>query len=292
MTVITKPSQEETVNDIQVGVNLEYIRSSDKSFTYGVQKAAELGYAYVEPCVATGRDLLAEGGYYHMVSMENDPLEYKDLLDRLGLKCSGLSAHSPLAKPEIAVTYLSQAIRWAADIGAPVIVTDDGFKHPWMTDDEAFQQISYTLHVVTPIAERHGIKIGLEQHQNLSTRWETFTRMLNLVDSPMIGVNFDTGNLYLAGEDPIVWLKELAPRVVHVHGKDISVEHAERERGKVTGTPVGCACGDGVVDWTQVVRILRQADYRGVISAECGTVEQAARSLQHLRHVIAEVEAS
>jgi len=275
------------MSEIKIGINLEYIRSSDKSFTYGVQKAAELGYTYVEPCVATGRDLLAEGGYYHMVSMEDDPLYYRDLLDSLGLKCSGLSAHSPLAKPEIAVTYLSQAIRWAADIGAPLINTDDGFKHPWMSDEEAFQQIRYTLKVVTPIAERHGIKIGIEQHQNLSTRWETFTRMLNLVDSPMIGVNFDTGNLFLAGQDPITWLKELAPRVVHVHAKDISIEHAERERGKVTGTPVGCACGDGVIDWKQVVQILRQAGYQGVLSAECGTIEQAERSLAYLRSVVA-----
>ena len=30
-------------------------------------------------------------------------------------------------------------------------------------------------------------------------------------------------------------------RLVHVHAKDISVEQSESERGKVTGTPVGCA---------------------------------------------------
>jgi sugar phosphate isomerase/epimerase len=276
------------VNDIKIGVNLEFIRSSDKSFTIGVQTAAELGYEYVEPCVATGRDLLAEGGYYHMLSMEDDPLYYRDLLASLGLKCSGLSAHSPLAKPEIAVNYLREAIRWAADIGAPVVNTDEGFAHPWMSEEDIFRQIQYTLRVVVPIAERHGIKIGLEQHQNLSTRWETFNRLLHLVDSPVIGVNFDTGNLYLAGQDPLAWLRELAPRVVHVHAKDISVEHAERERGKVTGTPVGCACGDGVIDWRQVVRILRQSGYTGVLSVECGTVEQARRSLAHLRTVVAE----
>jgi hypothetical protein len=34
-----------------------------------------------------------------------------------------------------------------------------------------------------------------------------------------------------------------------VHAKDISVEPSRAERGKVTGTPLGCACGDGVIDW-------------------------------------------
>lgn len=274
------------MSDIKIGINLEFVRHHDIGFEAGVRKAAELGYRYVEPCVATGRDLLAEAGYYHMLSMEEDPLYYRDLLAQLGLQCSGLSAHAPLAKPEIAIPYLRQAIRWAADIGAPVVNTDDGAKYPWMTEEEIWQQIRYTLRVVVPVAERHGIRIGLEQHQDLSTRWETFNRLLTLVDSPMIGVNFDTGNLFLAGQDPLQWLRELAPRVVHVHAKDISIEHAERERGRVYGTPVGCACGDGVIDWPQVVAILRQAGYTGVLSVECGTIEQARRSIAYLQSVL------
>lgn len=28
-----------------------------------------------------------------------------------------------------------------------------------------------------------------------------------------------------------------------------------KERGKVTGTPVGCACGEGVIDWARVIKI-------------------------------------
>jgi sugar phosphate isomerase/epimerase len=131
---------------IGIGINLEFVRHADKPFEYGVKKAAELGYEFVEPCVATGRDLLAEAGYYHMLSMEEDPLYYKVMLDELGLKVSGLSAHSPLMKPEVAVPYLTQAIRWAADIGAPVVNTDEGPKPAWIDDDEeAFAIMRYAL---------------------------------------------------------------------------------------------------------------------------------------------------
>jgi 3-oxoisoapionate decarboxylase len=59
----------------------------------------------------------------------------------------------------------------------------------------------------------------------------------------------------------------------------------------VTGTPVGCACGDGVIDWRRVVGILRTAGYDGVLSVECGTPDQAARSLHHLQAVIEESDA-
>jgi sugar phosphate isomerase/epimerase len=103
----------------------------------------------------------------------------------------------------------------------------------------------------------------------------------------MLRVNYDTGNAFLGGEDPYAGLQAVVDRVVHIHAKDITVQHAEAEKGKVTGTPVGCACGDGVIDWTRVVAILKAAGYDGVLSVECGTPQQAERSLHHLNEVFA-----
>lgn len=275
---------------IGIGINLEFVRHADKPFEYGVRKAAELGYEFVEPCVAMGRDLLAEAGYYHMLSMEDDPLHYKAMLDKLDLKVSGLSAHSPLMKPEVAVPYLTQAIRWAADIGAPVVNTDEGQKWAWIeNDDEAFAIMRYTLKRVLPIAERHGIYIGLEPHQVYTTKLDTFLKLLKLYPSPMLKVNYDTGNTFLAGNDPVEFLEAIAEHVIHVHAKDIAYEHAKEERGKVTGTPVGCACGDGLIDWHAVVRVLKRSGFNGVLSVECGTEVQAERSIAHLKKVLAEV---
>ena len=274
---------------IGIGINLEFVRHASKPFDYGARRAAELGYEYVEPCVATGRDLLAEAGYYHMLSMQDDPLYYKEMLDELGLKVSALSAHSPLMKPEVAVPYLTQAIRWAADIGAPVVNTDEGPKDPCIEDDEeAFRIMRYTLKRVLPVAERHGIYIGLEPHQIYTSKLDTYLKLLNLVPSPMLGANFDTGNAFLAGSDPIEFLKAVADRLVHFHAKDISIEQEEAERGKVTGTPVGCACGDGVIDWPAVIGILRDAGFDGVLSVECGTEEQGQRSIAYLKEALAD----
>ena len=71
-----------------------------------------------------------------------------------------------------------------------------------------------------------------------------------------------------------------------MHAKDISVQQSDKERGAVTGTPVGCACGDGVIDWQKVMAILKENDFEGVLSVECGTPEQGKRSLAHLNTVI------
>lgn len=64
------------------------------------------------------------------------------------------------------------------------------------------------------------------------------------------------------------------------------IRQAEDEKGKVTGTPVGCACGEGVIDWRRVVSILRDANWSGVLSVECGTPKQAADGLRHLNSVL------
>ncbi len=128
--------------------------------------------------------------------------------------------------------------------------------------------------------------IGLEPHQQYSKTPEGLDRIYGLVDSPAIGINFDTGNSYLSGQDPITWLKHVADRLVHVHAKDISIEQSDSERGKVTGTPVGCACGDGVIDWAKVIEVCKSTNKNLVLSVECGTVDQAKRSLDYLKKLI------
>ena len=136
------------------------------------------------------------------------------------------------------------------------------------------------------VCERRGIKIGLETHQTYSLSLEGYDRILNLVDSPAVGANFDTGNAYLGGLDPVAWLEHVKTRVIHMHAKDISHEQSAAERGKVMGTAVGCACGDGVVDWEKIVAILKSIPQDVVMSVECGTMDQAARSIDFLRKII------
>jgi len=271
---------------IGLGVNMEFVRHQDKSFEWGVEKAAELGYEYVEPMVHWGRELLSEAGYFHSVSMLDDPYRIRRACEKAGIKLSGLSAHCPLIKPEISVEYLKQAIRFAVECGAPVVNSDEGPKPLWSTVDEDHMLMRYTLMEAAAVAEPRGILIGLEPHQQYSKSRAGLDRIYGLVKSPVIGINFDTGNSYLGGEDPIAWLTHVRDRLVHLHAKDISIQQSDAERGKVTGTPVGCACGDGVIDWAKVIEICKAAPRDIVFSVECGTVDQAERSIKHLQSLL------
>ena len=271
---------------IKIGVNMEFVRHDDKNFEWGVAKAAELGYEYVEPMVHWGRELLSEAGYFHSVSMLDDPLRIVTACAKHRIKLSGLSAHCPLIKPEISVEYLKQAIRFADECGAPVVNTDEGPKPTWTTKAEDHVLMRYTLMEAALVAEPRGISIGIECHQQYSKTPAGLDRIYKLVDNPAIGINFDTGNSYLAGEDPYSWLEAVLPNLVHLHAKDIAIEQSDAERGKVTGTPVGCACGDGVIDWERVIKICKKAKRDIVFSVECGTVPQAERSIKHLKPLL------
>jgi sugar phosphate isomerase/epimerase len=271
---------------VSIGLNLEYVRHADKPFEWGVAKAAEMGYEYVEPWVHLGRELISEAGYFATISMWEDPYRIRKICDNAGVKLSGLSAHTPLCKPDISGNYLKQAIRFAAECGAPVVNTDEGPKPGWTTEDEDFVLMRYVLAEAAAFAENRGILIGLEPHQQYSKTPEGLDRIYGLVDSPAIGINFDTGNSYLCGQDPLVWLERVKDRLVHLHAKDISIEQSEDERGKVTGTPAGCACGDGVNDWQKVIEICKTIPQDIVFSVECGTVEQAERSIKHLKQFV------
>ena len=271
---------------IGIGINLEFVRHADKPFEWGVEKAASLGYEYVEPMVHWGRELLSEAGYFHSVSMLDDPYRIKRACDRAGVRLSGLSTHTPLCKPEISTEYLKQAIRFAAECGAPVVNTDEGPKPVWTTVEEDHVLMRYVLQEAAAVAESRGILIGIEPHQQYSKTPDGLDRIWALVKSPSIGINFDTGNSYLSGEDPIDWLNRVLDRLVHLHAKDISMEQSHSERGRVTGTPVGCACGDGVIDWAEVIETCNKAPRDIVLSVECGTVEQAARSITHLQRLL------
>ena len=273
---------------ISVGVNMEFIRHEDKPFAAGLERAAQLGFHYVEPMVHNGRELLSEAGYFHSVSLDDEPLEIKALLEQHGLEASGLSAHCPLMRPEISVPYLQKAIRFAAAIGAPVVNTDEGIRPGWLGDEDIWPVMRYTLTAVLRTAERYGVSIGIEPHQSISRTTAGLCRIGALVDSPFLRFNYDTGNAFLAGEDPYAGLAAVLPRLIHVHAKDIALAHAESDRGKVTGTPVGCGCGDGVIDWKRVIRILEEGHWNGVLSCECGTAEQASRSLHHLEGILRE----
>jgi sugar phosphate isomerase/epimerase len=265
---------------------MEFVRHADKSFEWGVACAAEIGYTHIEPMVHWGRELLSAAGYFHSISMLDDPLRIRRACDKSGLQVSGLSSHAPLCKPDVSLDYLKQAVRFAKECGAPMIVTDDGPKPTWTTVEDDMTLMRYVLTETLASAEPRGVTVAIETHDQYTNTPAGLERTLGLVDSPALGINFDTGNAFLSENDPVEWLGQVIDRVVNVHAKDIPEEIARTQRGKIKGM-LGCGCGDGVLDWSRIIDICRAGPRDLIFSVECGSIDDAARSYEHLSSILA-----
>jgi len=94
------------------------------------------------------------------------------------------------------------------------------------------------------LAARHGVTIAIETHPDLGTNGDVLLETMRQVDHPCVRVNFDTGNVFISGKDPIEYLKSLRKYVSHCHIKDVSPALAAAVRGEETGiasseVPVG-----------------------------------------------------
>lgn len=282
----------EAPKGMSLGINLEYVRHADKSLEYGVRTAGKMGYPYVEPCFLMGQCLLSIGKYCHVTSFDTDPSEIRDLCAEAGVKISALSSHADLLDPEFGVAYARRGIRYAKAVGTNIVqITENMYPAKWIDEKTAYEIMRINLRAISETCEENGVYLGVEQHGPYTAKIQRMTRLLELVDSPWIRCNYDSGNTFLSGEDPYDMLEAVIDKVVHVHAKDISVQQADAERGKVTGTAVGCACGDGVIDWRRLVGRLKKAGFKGVLSVECGTEDQAVRSLAYMKTVLKELDA-
>ncbi len=63
---------------LHIDVIMELVRVEDKTFEWGVEKAAQIGYDFREPMVHWGRELLSEAGYFHSVYFYLTPLAVFD----------------------------------------------------------------------------------------------------------------------------------------------------------------------------------------------------------------------
>jgi len=110
---------------------------------------------------------------------------------------------------------------------------------------------------------------------------EGYRAFFSAVPSPAMGVNFDPSHLIRMGIDPVRFLREFAPRVGHVHGKDtILFPEALQEFGHeqpatfAKGHGFGGHAwrytipGHGSFDWVQGLAILAGAGYRGAVCIE------------------------
>ncbi len=254
-------------------------RHEEKDFSYAIAMAKELGFEHIEPEVMTGRCLLNVYGYCNITSLEDDPMRMRKEIEAAGLKVACLSSHSSLLDTVYGVDYLKKAIRYAYILGAPIVNTAEGPKPDWMTDDDAFRIMKVNLDELLEMCANYDITLTIEPHGVYTTNAEGLLKIMSLSDSPYLAINYDTGNVAVAGNDSLATLKEVVGHVRHVHLKDIV---RQQTAGHDTGVTAGTAVGEGEVDIRGCLDVLREAGYDGCLSIECAGTEALKRSIDFL----------
>lgn len=261
---------------MRIGFHTDAFNSAVFSFEKCLQWAQRNQVRSIECGVIEGVAWIHGLGYFPHISLIEDPFLLREKMARYGVSFSQVDAAYPLSGkdgPTYGVPYVLKTIPWAKLAGCPNIATTDGLHKPeGLSDAEAMEAMKRSYGLIVETAEAYGINVNIEIHGYFTTKPDMIEKMLDFTKSERLGLNFDTGNSFIAGNDPVAFCKRFVGRIKHVHVKDVAKSLAEAARGKDTGIGIShSAIGDGVNadNIKKILSILRDSGYAGTLSLEC-----------------------
>ncbi len=181
-----------------------------------------------------------------------------------------------------------------------------GQKRPELSIEEGVQLAAESIKECLPYAQEKNITLILENHYKddfweypeFAQKMDVFCKLVDAIDHPNFGVNYDPSNTYLAGEDPLELLKRVSHRVVTMHASDRylkngTIEDLRKEEGGAVGYAKRLSHGEigkGLNDYDAIFTELKRVGFDGWISIEDGVdgMDQLERSVAFLHKKIAQ----
>jgi sugar phosphate isomerase/epimerase len=194
-----------------------------------------------------------------------------------------------------ALDHLRARLDDAVEVGGSTVLFTTGVAAEGADRAEARRNAAAGLAELLPRAADLGLTLTIEDFGALQSPYQTAAECLETCElaGPGLMLTYDTGNMVLGDEDPVAFLKAVAPKVVHAHAKD----WRRLSYGSLFGLPsraghryVGAVVGKGVINYPAVIAALKQMGYPGYLSFEYEGPEdqiQAARDgCAYLRSLI------
>lgn len=280
---------------IELGLHTDNWRPLSGSFKTAVDTAVKYGLKHIEFAVIHGQYFIQAMGYEPGISLQSNPRALRRYLDQKGLAVSQLDGSYPLMGPDgstFGVQYVQQSIRFAAEVGCPMVDTVDGaFEIEGFSREEVFRITCDNYRQCLSWAEDYDVILNVEPHGPYTTDVEFMQRLFERFESEHLRLNMDTGNTFIAGLDPLDYLKRLRKYVSHAHIKDVSPSLAAAVRGEETGIACSEVPIGGGVNAENIRRCLahlQESGWSGAVSIECyGSDENIRKSVEFLRPLIA-----
>jgi len=156
--------------------------------------------------------------------------------------------------------HTKRALQLARDLGAPHITTEPGGP---LADGQSWNDAARIfrdeLMPCVEVAEHVGVPILIEPEPGLVIeRFDQYLEFAGLIDSRMIGLNFDIGHAYCVGEDPQDWVAEVASHTRHYHFEDIAATRIHQH----------LVPGRGAIDFAATLAAIQKTGYAGWLTVE------------------------
>ena len=195
-------------------------------------------------------------------------------------------------------------IDMTAALGGQYCRVLSGQRRPEVTRTEGIRYAAECIRACLPHAAAAGVTLVIENHyKDNYWKWpefaqhtDVFCELVDEIDSPHFGVNYDPSNTILAGEDPLELLRRVKHRVVTMHASDRylirgTLEDLRREEDVEGYARRLChgEIGKGLNDYDAIFSELRGVGFDGWISIEDGVdgFEQLEASVAFLREKMA-----
>ena len=161
---------------------------------------------------------------------------------------------------QIRIDHTCRSLTLARELGAACITTEPGGPvEPGDSWSAALELFVEMLKPVAEHAEKEGVLLLIEPEPGLLIETaDQFLELMEQVDSPAIGLNFDIGHFYCVGDEPAPTVHRLAPYTRHFHLEDIAATRVHHH----------LIPGEGAIDFAATFDAIRQIDYKGWITIE------------------------
>ncbi|ADE53980.1 sugar phosphate isomerase/epimerase family protein [Coraliomargarita akajimensis] len=257
------------------------------------QAIRELGFDYADLTDSHDGALLGnEFGFTAAASLDAHPSRVKAMVEKHQLSLTAVCAHANLldaTAPDVYGTaQIIKAIRLARDLGVKQVITTEGDAKTEFGENLSYEERIFSIveKLYWPVkwAEELGIELLIEPHGIVTDNVEATAELLERLGHPdTVGLNLDTGNLWLGGGDNFEYIERFADRIKHVHWKDLDAEW-EPKRGKQFGCGMGLiALGDGVIGLPEIAGELKQRGFDGPTTLEVFGADAVKTSAERLQ---------
>ena len=157
------------------------------------------------------------------------------------------------------VPQLKQGADFAEMIGVRAIITHLGFI-PENPTDEQYPKVVETVREVAQYCSAKGLEFWFESGQETPV---TLCRLIEDVDMPNLGINFDTANVVLYGKgNPLDSAEIFGKHIKNLHAKDGLYPTNPRQLG------VEVPIGQGKADFPNILKTLKKQGFKGEIIIE------------------------